>query len=254
MSGIVDVDPYLATQWDRWLRRRSTAARDHLIVSYSPLVKFIAGRVGAGLPANVDPGDLVSSGVLGLIDAIERFDPGQGVKFETFATPRIRGAIYDGLRQLDWVPRSVRSRAREVQRAMHEFEAVNGRSPSDRELAEQLGIERAELDRWLQSIATTTVGPLERALAAGAEPKALSGEVPQTPSKVVEDREVRELMRNEIDKLPDREKIVLSLYYDEGLTLAQIARVLGVSESRVPQLHSKSVLHLRSRLEAAGVA
>jgi RNA polymerase sigma factor FliA len=252
--SIVDVDPHLSLQWQRWLRRRSTAARDHLIVSYSPLVKFIAGRVGAGLPASVDPGDLVSSGVLGLIDAIERFDPNQGVKFETFATPRIRGAIYDGLRQLDWVPRSVRSRARGVQRAIHEFEVVHGRSPSDPELAEQLGLERAELDRWLTSIASTTVGPLERALAAGAEPMALTGEAPQVPSKVVEDQEVRELVRVEIAKLPDREKLVLSLYYDEGLTLAQIARVLGVSESRVPQLHSKSVLHLRSRLEAAGVA
>ena len=140
--SIVDVDPHLSLQWQRWLRRRNVAARDHLIVSYSPLVKFIAGRVGAGLPASVDPGDLVSSGVLGLIDAIERFDPNQGVKFETFATPRIRGAIYDGLRQLDWVPRSIRTRARDVQRAISEFEVVNGRSPSDPELAEQLGLER----------------------------------------------------------------------------------------------------------------
>ena len=252
--SIVDVDPHLSLQWQRWLRRRNIAARDHLIVSYSPLVKFIAGRVGAGLPASVDPGDLVSTGVLGLIDAIERFDPNQGVKFETFATPRIRGAIYDGLRQLDWVPRSVRTRGRDVQRAISEFEVVNGRSPSDPELADQLGLERPELDRWLTSIASTTVGPLERALDAGAEPVALSGEVPQVPSKVVEDREVRQLVRSEIGKLPDREKLVLSLYYDEGLTLAQIARVLGISESRVPQLHSKSVLHLRSRLEAAGVA
>jgi RNA polymerase sigma factor for flagellar operon FliA len=252
--SIVDVDPHLSLQWQRWLRRRNIAARDHLIVSYSPLVKFIAGRVGAGLPASVDPGDLVSSGVLGLIDAIERFNPNQGAKFETFATPRIRGAIYDGLRQLDWVPRSIRTRARDVQRAISEFEVVNGRSPSDPELAEQLGLERPELDRWLTSIAATTVGPLERALDAGAEPVALSGELPQVPSKVVEDQEVRDLVRSEIGKLPDREKLVLSLYYDEGLTLAQIARVLGVSESRVPQLHSKSVLHLRSRLVAAGVA
>ena len=141
-----------------------------------------------------------------------------------------------------------------MQRAISEFEVVNGRSPSDPELAEQLGLERPELDRWLTSIAATTVGPLERALDAGAEPVALSGEVPQVPSKVVEDQEVRQLVRSEIGKLPDREKLVLSLYYDEGLTLAQIARVLGISESRVPQLHSKSVLHLRSRLEAAGVA
>ncbi len=252
--SIVDVDPYLAMQWERWLRRRSSAARDHLIVSYAPLVKFIAGRLGAGLPSSVDPGDLVSSGVLGLIDALERFDPAQGVKFETFATPRIRGAIYDGLRQLDWVPRSVRTKARDVQRAISEFENVNGRSPSDQELADQLGIPREQLDRWLSSIASTTIGPLERALDAGAEPMALSGEMPVLPSAVVEYQELRDLMHQEIDKLPEREKLVLSLYYDEGLTLAQIARVLGVSEIRVPQRHSKSVLHLRSRLTAAGVA
>jgi RNA polymerase sigma factor for flagellar operon FliA len=251
--SIVDLDPHLAMQWDRWLRRRSTAARDHLIVSYSPLVKFIAGRVGAGLPSSVDPGDLVSSGVLGLMDALERYDPAQGVKFETFATLCIRGAIYDGLRQLDWVPRSVRTKSRDVQRAIGELEASHGRSPSDDELADHLGIERTVLDRWLSEIAGTTVGPLERALDAGAEPVALSGERPATPSTVVEEQEVRQMMRDEIAKLPDREKLVLSLYYDEGLTLAQIGRVLGVSESRVPQIHSKSVLHLRSRLSAAGV-
>ncbi|MGH9271624.1 MAG: sigma-70 family RNA polymerase sigma factor, partial [Ilumatobacteraceae bacterium] len=165
---IVDVDPYLARQWDRWLRQRSSSARDHLIVSYAPLVKFVAGRVGAGLPASVDPADLVSSGVLGLIDAIERFDLQRGVKFETFATPRIRGAIYDGLRELDWVPRSVRSRARDVERAMASFETVNGRGPSDDELADELGIDRGRLGQWLSSIASTTVGPLERALDAGA--------------------------------------------------------------------------------------
>jgi RNA polymerase sigma factor FliA len=252
--SIVDVDPYLAQQWERWLKRRSSSARDHLIVSYAPLVKFVAGRVGAGLPSTVDPRDLVSSGVLGLIDAIERFDPQRGVKFETFATPRIRGAIYDGLRELDWVPRSVRSRAREVERAINELEAIHGHAPSDVELAGHLHLDRDELNRWLSSIATTTIGPLERALDSGAEPRALSGEVPVLPSAVVEDREVREVMRDAIDKLPEREKLVLSLYYDEGLTLAEISRVLGVSESRVPQIHSKSVLYLRARMTAAGVA
>lgn len=252
--SIVDVDPHLAAQWERWLKRRSQTARDHLIVSYSPLVKFIAGRLGAGLPTSVDPADLVSSGVLGLIDALERFDSTHGVKFETFATPRIRGAIYDGLRQLDWVPRSVRTKARDIQRAIAEFEGLHGRSPGDDELANHLGIDRGVLDRWLSMVASTTVGPLQRALDAGIEPVALSGEVPAAPAAMVEDAELRTIMRAEIDRLPDREKLVLSLYYDDGLTLAQIARVIGVSESRVPQLHSKSVLHLRSRLVAAGVA
>lgn len=252
--SIVDVDPYLARQWEKWLRMRSSSARDHLIVAYSPLVKFIAGRVGSGLPASVDAGDLVSSGVIGLIDALERFDPSVGVKFETYATPRIRGAIYDGLRELDWVPRSVRSHAREIERAIADFEAVHGRPPTDGQLATHLQIGEDELRRWLTAISTTTIGPLERALDTGIEPRPLTGELPAGPAVAVEERELRAVMRAEIDELPHREKLVLSLYYDEGLTLKQISRVLGVPEARVNQIHARSVLHLRARLAAAGVA
>lgn len=250
--SIVPEDADLQMQWNRWLKRKNSAARDHLIVHYSPLVKFVAGRVGAGLPSSVDPGDLVSSGVFGLIDAIERFDPERGVKFETFAVPRIRGAVYDGLRQLDWVPRSVRSRAREVERAFSELEHRLGRGPTDEELSEQLRISVEDLAKWLSAIASTTVGPLDRAIAAGAEPAAPDDSGSGSPSAVVEDLELSHLMREEIKKLPEREKLVLSLYYDEGLTLAEIGDVLGVTESRVSQIHTKSVLHLRSRLTALG--
>jgi RNA polymerase sigma factor for flagellar operon FliA len=252
--SIVPHDPDLAMHWDRWLQRRSAASRDHLIVHYSPLVKFVAGRVGAGLPSSVDPGDLVSSGVFGLIDAIERFEPSRGVKFETFAAPRIRGAIYDGLRQLDWVPRSVRSRARDVERAFSELEHRLGRSPTDDELAAHLRIGPEELARWLASIAATTVGPLDRAIAAGHEPTAVDAKGFESPSAVLEDRELRDIMRQEIRRLPEREKLVLSLYYDEGLTLAEIGQVLGVTESRVSQIHTKSVIHLRARIAATGAA
>ncbi len=251
--SIVPEDADLQMQWSRWLNRRNQAAREHLIVHYSPLVKFVAGRVGAGLPSSVDPGDLVSSGVFGLIDAIERYDPDRGVKFETFAVPRIRGAVYDGLRQLDWVPRSVRSRARNVERAFSELEHELGRSPNDEELASHLHISPEELARWLSAIASTTVGPLDRAIAAGAEPAAADGPGSQAPSAVVEDRETSRVVRDEIRKLPERGKLVLSLYYDEGLTLAEIGEILGVTESRVSQIHTKSVLQLRSRLAAVGV-
>jgi len=252
--SIVPEDADLQMQWNRWLKRKNAAARDHLIVHYSPLVKFVAGRVGAGLPSSVDAGDLIGSGVFGLIDAIERFEPDRGVKFETFAVPRIRGAIYDGLRQLDWVPRSVRSRAREVERAFSELEHKLGRSPSDEELASHLNITDAELTKWLASIASTTVGPLDRAIAAGAEPAASDDASSNSPTAVVEEKELAKMMRDEIRRLPDREKLVLSLYCDEGLTLAEIGGVIGVTESRVSQIHTKSVLHLRSRLHAAGVA
>jgi RNA polymerase sigma factor FliA len=239
--------------WHRWLESRDPVARDRLIVHYSPLVKFVAGRVGAGLPNSVDPGDLVSAGVFGLIDAVERFDVSRGVKFETFAVPRIRGAVFDGLRSLDWVPRSVRSRAREVETAFTELEGRHGRAPTDTELSTHLKITAPEFQKWLNSIASTTVGPLDRALVAGAEPRALSGDVPDTPASIVEDGEVRRLVRGEVKRLPDREKLVLSLYYDEGLTLAEIGGVLGVTESRVSQIHTKAVLHLRARLSASGV-
>lgn len=251
--SIVPDDPDLGMHWNRWLVRKNTASRDHLIVHYSPLVKFVAGRVGAGLPNSVDPGDLVSYGVFGLIDAIDRFDLDRGVKFETFAAPRIRGAIYDGLRQLDWVPRSVRSRAREVERAFAALEHEHGRSPSDEELAAHLRIGTEELARWLASIAATTVGPLDRAIDAGHEPQAVDSAGFASPTVVVEEQELREVMKAEIKKLPEREKLVLSLYYDEGLTLSEIGQVLGVTESRVSQIHTKSVLHLRSRMSAAGV-
>jgi len=251
--SIVPEDPDLAMHWNRWLRRQSASSRDHLIVHYSPLVKFIAGRIGAGLPTSVDSGDLVSSGVFGLIDAIDRYDPDRGVKFETFAAPRIRGAIYDGLRQLDWVPRSVRSRAREVERAIAQFEHEHARAPSDGELADRLQIDEDELAKWLASIAATTIGPLDRAVAAGYEPESSPSVGLEHPVAAVEDRELRDIMRAEIRRLPDREKLVLSLYYDEGLTLAEIGSVLGVTESRVSQIHTKSVLHLRTRLAAVGV-
>lgn len=240
--------------WQRWFDRRDAAARDRIIVHYSPLVKFVAGRVGAGLPNSVDSGDLVSAGVFGLIDAVEKFDPARGVKFETYAVPRIRGAIIDGLRQLDWVPRSVRSRAREVETAYTELEARHGRAPTDDELAAHLHLDHAELEKWLASIASTTVGPLDRALAAGADPRPITGDMPDSPAAQVEDDEVRRLVRAEVRRLPERERMVMSLYYDEGLTLAEIGSVLGVTESRVSQIHTKAVLQLRSRMAATDVA
>ena len=249
--GLVDAATELEEQWRRWTRRRSTPARDHLIVHYYPLVKFVAGRIGAGLPRSVDPADLVGYGVFGLIDAIERYEPGRGAKFETFAAPRIRGAIYDGLRALDWVPRSVRTRARRIEQAITELERRDGAEPSDADLAEHLGISEDELSVWLASVATTTVGPLDRAVAAGLEPEAGDRDGHRMPTAAVEEAELRSAMRRAIRDLPERERLVLGLYYDENLTLAEIGDVLGVTESRVSQIHTRSVLHLRSRLRAA---
>lgn len=230
--------------WSHWVDGREPRAREWLVVNYSGLVKFVAGRLGAGLPKSVDTADLVSAGVFGLMDAIDKFDPNHGVKFETYAVPRIRGAILDSLRALDWVPRSVRSRSRSVQNAISELEHTLGRAPNEEEIAAHLEIAVEELQKWLSDIASGTVGPLDH-LVGDAAPRT------EAADAAIEDRSMRDHMRAEIKKLPDRERTVLVLYYDENLTLSEIGEVLGVTESRVSQIHSKAVLQLRSRLAAA---
>ena len=255
--SIVPDDPDLAMHWDavaapQEQRRR----RDHLIVHYSPLVKFVAGRVGAGLPISVDPGDLVSSGVFGLIDAIERFDP--SAASSSRRSPRRASAA----RSTTGCASSTGCRGRCAAGPARS----SGRSPSSRHrhgrAPDRRGAGRPtststaeELARWLASIAATTVGPLDRAIDDGHEPAALDSR----GSRVAVGGRSRTAScatscGPRSGKLPDREKLVLSLYYDEGLTLAEIGQVLGVTESRVSQIHTKSVLHLRSRLAAAGVA
>ena len=196
--GLVDAATELSEQWNRWSRRRTPSARDHLIVHYSPLVKFVAGRVGSGLPRSVDPSDLVGYGVFGLIDAIEKFDAGHGVKFETYAAPRIRGAIYDGLRELDWVPRTVRSQARRIEQAMSELERTLGRSSTEDELAAHLEISIDELASWLSEVAATTVGTLDRAISMGFEPEADELDGAHTPVIAVEAEELRGVIREAV--------------------------------------------------------
>ena len=235
------------TAWAAWHGSQDQTAREWLVVHYASLVKFVAGRLAAGLPRSVDTGDLVSAGVFGLMGAIERFDPSQGAKFETYAIPRIRGAILDGLRALDWVPRTVRSRARGVQEAIAKLEHDLGREPTDDEIAAELGIEVEELEKWLADIAAGSVGPLDH-VAMEAAPVAPGGE----PGAAFEEGELKEAMRAEIRRLPEREQAVLVLYYDDGLTLAEIGDALGVTESRVSQIHTKAVLRLRSRLASSG--
>jgi RNA polymerase sigma factor for flagellar operon FliA len=237
--------------WEAWHVSQEHTAREWLVVHYASLVKFVAGRLGAGLPRTVDTGDLVSAGVFGLMNAIDRFDPEQGAKFETYAIPRIRGAILDGLRSLDWVPRSVRSRSRQIQDAIAELEHQLGRTPTDEEIAAELQIEVVELEKWLADVAAGSVGPLDH-VAMDSTPS--HSDAQTQPGSALEEGELREAMRAEISKLPEREQAVLVLYYDDGLTLAEIGDALGVTESRISQIHAKAVLQLRSRLAASGVA
>lgn len=239
------------TAWDAFHASQEATARDWLVVHYASLVKFVAGRLAAGLPKSVDTGDLVSAGVFGLMNAIDKFDPANGAKFETYAIPRIRGAILDGLRALDWVPRSVRSRSRSVQDAIAQLEHQLGRTPTDEEIAEELKITVEELEKWLSDIAAGSVGPLDH---VAMDNTAAEANAQIQPGRAMEEGELRDAMRAEISKLPEREQAILILYYEDGLTLSEIGDALGVTESRISQIHTKAVLQLRSRLAAAGMA
>ena len=231
--------------------------RDRLILTYAPLVKYVAGRLGSGLPAHVDEGDLISYGLLGLISAIERYDPDRDIKFETYAIVRIKGAIIDELRALDWVPRSVRSRAREIERAIAELEAKVGRAPTDEEIAHKIGISQDELEESLTDISRSSIAALDELWSGGADGDQVSlldtieDQAGPRPADALDETEVRETLADAIARLPEREKLVITLYYYEELTLREIGDVLGVTESRVSQLHTKAILRLRSRL--AGV-
>ncbi len=226
--------------------------REEVIHRYLHLVKYVAGRISVNLPPNVELQDLINDGVLGLIDAIEKYDDGRGVKFETYAITRINGAIIDALRALDWVPRAIRQRARELERAYQALETQFGRMPSDDEVAEHLGISRKELDSLVQKIRGTSVLSLEEHL-----PNERGSDIPLLDtlrdlrvdvSSSVEAREVRNMLAHAVDDLSEQERTVIKLYYFEGQTLKEIKAVLGVSESRVSQIHAQAVIHLRSKL------
>jgi RNA polymerase sigma factor FliA len=243
--------------WLDYRRTREKAIRDRLIVNYSPLVKYVAGRLGSGLPAHVEEADLVSYGLLGLMSAIDRYDPERDIKFETYAIARIRGSIIDELRTLDWVPSSVRSWAREIERAIRELETKLSRAPTDEEIAEKVGITTQELEDSLIDISRTSIAALDELWSTSSEGDQVSLldtlEDPESikPAEALDENEMREALAEAIDRLPEREKLVITLYYYEELTLREIGEVLGVTESRVSQLHTKAILRLRSRLHGA---
>jgi RNA polymerase sigma factor for flagellar operon FliA len=241
--------------WDEFRDRGSAAAREQLILHYAPLVKYVAGRVGAGLPQTVEQADLVSNGMFGLMDALDKFDRERDVKFETYAIPRIRGAILDELRAMDWVPRSIRFKARELEKAHAELERGLGRAPSEEEVAEHLGISRGELHDVTTQISLVSVMALEETVRGGEDSgearsllDTLADAANTDPTSELEGQEMRGLLAAAINSLSEREKIVVTLYYFEGLTLAEIGEILGVTESRVCQIHTKSVSNLRHSL------
>ena len=226
--------------------------RDQLILVYSPLVKYVAGRVAAGLPNSIDSADLVSYGVFGLIDAIEKFDPTRGLKFESYAMARIRGAIVDELRSLDWVPRTLRAKAREIERAYQQLEASLHRAPTDTELADAIRITVAQLHASLSRLSYSGVTTLDGMMDDERTPlgDALTDRRARPGDGLLHDEDQRNLQMA-ISALPHRERQVLTLYYFEDLNMADIGQVLGVSESRICQIHAKAVLHLRARYASA---
>ncbi len=241
--------------WLEYKDLAEPAVREKLILHYAPLVKYVAGRVSASLPANIEYADLVSYGIFGLIDAIEKYDPGRGIKFETYAISRIKGSIIDELRAIDWVPRSVRYKARELEKAYVQLENELKRVPTDAEVAKRLEMTSQEYNHLMNQMSFISVVALDELWTVGGEKgdkvslaDTLVDEKAEEPSEAFEVEEVKGILADAINRLPEREKIVITLYYYEGLTLREIGEVLGVTESRVCQMHTKAILRLKGKL------
>jgi RNA polymerase sigma factor for flagellar operon FliA len=240
--------------WAEYKKSRDPAIREFFIKQYAPLVKYVAGKVAVGMPSNVEFDDLVGFGVFGLLDAIDKFDTDKNVKFKTYAVTRIRGAIFDELRSIDWVPRSVRQKTREIEDAIVNLESRLGRTASDTEIASSLGVSEDEFQQTLFKISGTSVMSLNDVWYSGDDADRISiGDSIESPSSlnpdvIVEREEIKRVIVEAINELPEKEKMVLVLYYYEDLTLKEIGQVLNVTESRVSQLHTKANLRLRSKL------
>lgn len=245
--------PDLDRLWKAFKSTGDAGAREKLVVHYSPLVKYVAGRIGARLPNNVEQGDLIQNGMFGLMDAVDKFDPERGNKFETYAVNRIHGAILDQLRALDWVPRSVRARAREINRSLSELEHDLQRTPTDEELAAHMNMALGDLQTALAEISALGLVALDELLSPGERESASVGDLVADHSALdpygsYEKEETRHFLADSVNRLGERERLVITLYYYEGLTLAEIGEVLGVTESRVCQIHTKAVMSLRNRM------
>ncbi len=236
--------------WKQYSVTRDPAIREKLIIEYSHLIKFIAGRLNIYFGSNVEYDDLVGYGVFGLIDAIDKFDINKGVKFETYASLRIRGAVIDSIREMDWVPRSLRQKNKELEKVYWEIENELGHSATDSEVAEKMGISLDEFYKLLNDVNVSSMVSLEEFLEQNYE---VGLDIPleskqDKPEKHMEFTEIKEILGDAIDKLPEKEKTVISLYYFEELTLKEISAIMKVSESRVSQLHTKAIFRMKGKL------
>lgn len=238
--------------WKKYSETKDPGIKDQLIIEYADLVKYVAGRLSIYFGSNVEYDDLVGYGVFGLIDAIDKFDLTKKVKFETYASLRIRGAIIDSIRELDWAPRSLRKKGKELEKAYFEVENQLGHSATDQEVADKLGISTEELNKLLQEVNMSQMISLEDYLEqnheTGFDPLSLQRDN-NMPEQRMEVLELKEILSEAIDKLPEKERTVVTLYYYEELTLKEISLIMNVSESRISQLHTKAILRMRGKLE-----
>lgn len=243
-----------AELWRDYKKTKSVAIRDKLIRQYMPLVKWVAGRISTGMPESVDFDDLVGFGQFGLLDAINKFDIDKGVKFKTYATTRIRGAIFDELRELDWVPRSVRQKSREIEDTITDVESRLGRAATDAEIAKAMNMTEEEYQNTVMKVSGTSMLSLNDLWYSGDDNERMTigdgieGSSSLNPDVIVEREEIRKVIIQAINELPKNEKMVIVLYYHEDLSFKEIGQVLNVSESRISQLHSKANLRLRAKL------
>ena len=236
--------------WKEYQKNKTSQLREQIILAYAPLVKLVAGRLSMYLGYNVEYEDLVSYGIFGLIDAIDKFDLGKEVKFETYASLRIRGTILDQIRKMDWIPRTVRQKQKRIDEAIKQIEMRTGKNASDEELALELGITDEELLNWQSQLKVTNVVSLNEYLEQGSEPvmEAQKNSHFQQPEEKVQEDELKKMLNEAMDTLTEKESKVILLYYYEELTLKEISNILEVSESRVSQLHTKALLKMRKKL------
>lgn len=238
--------------WVQYKQTKDPKIKEALITKYAPFVKYVAGRIAVNLPSNVEYDDLVSYGILGLIDAIEKYDPSRNVKFKTYAKTRIRGAIFDELRLLDWTPRSIRQKARKLEKAYAKLEGKLGRDATDEEIAEYLKIDISELHKLYDETRKSLLLSLDEIFYDEEDGSSrfdfVEDRKSDNPQAKVEESEAKRILAEAISQLSERERMVITLYYYEDLTSKEIGKILGVSDSRVSQLHTKAILRLRGKL------
>ena len=236
--------------WETYRKSPTPEMREQIILEYAPLVKVVAGRLSMYLGYNVEYEDLVSYGIFGLIDAIDKFDMQKDVKFETYASLRIRGAILDQIRKMDWIPRTVRQKQKKIDEAIRNIEMRTGKNATDEQVAGELGLEQEELTEWQSRLKITNVISLNEFLEQGQEPvmDARGNSHFSQPEDVVSESELKQVLEEALEVLTEKEKKVILLYYYEDLTLKEISKVLEVSESRVSQLHTKALLKMRAKM------